>query len=1055
MSERDTPSIPGSDDRGAPGSSHGDATQPSASGAHLAVLRTSAVRYELLDEIAQGGMGIVYRATDSALGREVAVKVLRDRFAPDSSAARRFVDEARIAGQLQHPCIPAIHDVGAGPDGRPFLAMKLIKGLTLDELLRSRPDPGADRGRFVAVFEQVCQAIAFAHAHQVIHRDLKPPNVMVGAFGEVQVMDWGLAKVLGANARATAAEDETLATEIRSLREFEGGETQAGSVLGTPAYMPPEQAAGAVDQIDERSDVFGLGAILAVILTGRPPFVADAAESTRVLAAQGRVQDCFGRLDASGAEPDLVALCKRCLSPEKADRPRDAGEVALAVAGLRARANERARQAELDRVRAEGDRARAEAEAREQRKRRRAQAALAVVLLAAVGLVAFGLWREDRRTARLARERAAARALASERLGASLDRAATAFRQGRPIEAGAALDRAGELLDPADAADLRGRYTDLRADEAAVAELDRIWARANTIVDDRAPGVNRRAGGSLRFDDDAARTGYPAAMAARGLDVGGDLSVAAARISGSAIRDRLIDALDDWLPVAAPADRRRLCDLLARSDPDPDRNGIRAAHAEPGRLPTVFARPPAEAALPVAARAAMSPAVPAAQALAVLRAAAARRPDDFRILYAAGIRMLRAEPSAAVGYFRAATGLRPDNLAAVNGLAFALHRSGGHEEAVPYYLRAIEIDSGFGSAYLNLADVIKMGADPAPAVAHFEREVGRDPRRAMSHFGLGMALRDHDPRRASAAFRESLEIDDTFAMAHNYLGYVLNGRAPADEVIRCYRRAIERDPTFAFPHYNVAEVLRVQKRDVPGAIVEYREALRLFPEHTFSHLALGQALGMQGDLRGAAMHLRRVIEINPKFLAAYRPLGRVLMRSGDVAGAVELYRECVRLFPTADAGYDDLIQALGRQGANAEGVRVYREAMLRADSTWPEEVRRRLRYNAACCAVLAGTGSGRDAPPEADRSIFRQHALDWLRAERLACEEDAGSGTAAAVAATHGFLKHWLDDGDLAPVREADAVGRLPRAEQDAWKQLWIDVRRLLEATTPSPRPTK
>ena len=157
---------------------------------------------ELLEEIAQGGMGIVYRATDAALGREVAVKMLRDRFA-DSSAARRFVDEARIAGQLQHPGIPAIHDVGVGLDGRPFLAMKLIKGRTLDELLRDRPDPGADRGRFAAVFEQICQAVGFAHAHQVIHRDLKPPNIMVGSFGEVQVMDWGLAKVLTANPIAT------------------------------------------------------------------------------------------------------------------------------------------------------------------------------------------------------------------------------------------------------------------------------------------------------------------------------------------------------------------------------------------------------------------------------------------------------------------------------------------------------------------------------------------------------------------------------------------------------------------------------------------------------------------------------------------------------------------------------------------------------------------------------------------------------------------------------------------------------------------------------------
>jgi serine/threonine protein kinase len=146
-------------------------------------------RYDLLDEIARGGMGVIYCAIDSAFSREVAIKVLQEKFAPDSSAARRFADEARITGQLQHPGIPPVHDLGLLPDGRPFLAMKLIKGQTLQELLASRPEPSAERGRFVAAFEQVCQALAYAHARGVIHRDLKPAKAprfreAVGRTGE-------------------------------------------------------------------------------------------------------------------------------------------------------------------------------------------------------------------------------------------------------------------------------------------------------------------------------------------------------------------------------------------------------------------------------------------------------------------------------------------------------------------------------------------------------------------------------------------------------------------------------------------------------------------------------------------------------------------------------------------------------------------------------------------------------------------------------------------------------------------------------------------------------
>jgi tetratricopeptide (TPR) repeat protein len=367
---------------------------------------TAAHRYALGEEIARGGMGVIWRALDTTLGREVAVKVLHDKYGPDSVIARRFADEARITAQLQHPAIPPVHDLGTLPDGRPFLAMKLIKGQTLDELLSARSDPSAERGRLVAVFEQVCQAVAYAHAHGVIHRDLKPANVMVGAFGEVQLMDWGLAKVLASreSPRPPSDPDATLvATRVVSLRDSDGMFTQAGSVLGTPSYMPPEQAIGAVNQIDAQSDVFGLGAILAVILTGRPPFRGDTSESTRQLAAMGKVQDCFSRLEGCGADPELIALCKHCLAPEKADRPADGGAAARAVAALRAAADERARRAELDKVRVEGEKAAAEARSLERRKRRRLWlGAAAALVLALVGGLSAVLAVQQRANADLA-----------------------------------------------------------------------------------------------------------------------------------------------------------------------------------------------------------------------------------------------------------------------------------------------------------------------------------------------------------------------------------------------------------------------------------------------------------------------------------------------------------------------------------------------------------------------------------------------------------------------------------------------------------------------------
>src|SRR5262245_26344735 len=231
--------------------------------------------------------------------------------------------------------------------------MKLIKGNTLDAILKERADPSADRGRLLGIFEAVCQAVGYAHAHRVLHRDLKPANVMVGAFGEVQVMDWGLAKVLGqetpATVEALAAERTAAWTQLSPTPEA-GSHTQAGSLIGTPAFIAPEQAVGEIERVNERSDVFGLGALLAVILTGKPPYVGETFEAVRVQAVRGKLEDCFARLDGSGAEPELVALCKQCLAFEPAERPADAGVVAVAVAGLRAAADERARRAELERA---------------------------------------------------------------------------------------------------------------------------------------------------------------------------------------------------------------------------------------------------------------------------------------------------------------------------------------------------------------------------------------------------------------------------------------------------------------------------------------------------------------------------------------------------------------------------------------------------------------------------------------------------------------------------------------------------------------------------------
>jgi serine/threonine-protein kinase len=340
------------------------------------------LRYELEDEIARGSMASVWRARDLCLGRDIAVKVLLEPHHTRSELARRFADEARIASQLQHPGIAPIFNVGSLPDGRPFFTMKLVKGQTLAKLLAERISPHQHLSRFMAAFEQVCQTMAYAHARGVIHRGLKPEDVMVGAFGEVQVMDWGLSKVLPPDSRERNRPEghTSAAADTPPPGTNDNGSpaaTPTWAVVGSPAYMAPEQTRGEVQRVDERADVFSLGAILCEILTGSSPFLADAPTTTRS-AQKDALTATLVRLEDCGADAELVTLAKACLAAEPEHRPRDAGEVARTNGTARASWEARLRQAELDQVRTG-----------EKRKRRRLALAGAAAILALIGLSTY------------------------------------------------------------------------------------------------------------------------------------------------------------------------------------------------------------------------------------------------------------------------------------------------------------------------------------------------------------------------------------------------------------------------------------------------------------------------------------------------------------------------------------------------------------------------------------------------------------------------------------------------------------------------------------------
>ncbi|MFO0937647.1 MAG: serine/threonine-protein kinase, partial [Gemmataceae bacterium] len=340
-----------------------------ASSVNLLVELKLSERYRMGVSIARGGCGAIYQAWDQLLDRSVAVKILLADD-PTHVELKRFADEARVLGQLQHPHIPPVYDFGkilvsdavylACQDDeptprlnqtplprpacreRPFLAMKLVAGKTLAQILKSHSSQ-TKRLDLLPVFESICQAVGYAHEVGFIHRDLKPANVMVGAFGEVQVMDWGLAKNIAVR---ETVDDLPIRTDIAG-----DDLTLCGTVMGTPDYMPPEQARGEIDRIDERSDVFSLGAILFEILTGTPPLTGAITEVVRGYACEKYI-DRLTILDAIEGDTELKSLVKQCLSPDPAQRPRNGKEVADAIMSYRLDAERRVRQAEMQSVQA-------------------------------------------------------------------------------------------------------------------------------------------------------------------------------------------------------------------------------------------------------------------------------------------------------------------------------------------------------------------------------------------------------------------------------------------------------------------------------------------------------------------------------------------------------------------------------------------------------------------------------------------------------------------------------------------------------------------------------
>jgi serine/threonine-protein kinase len=1051
--------------------------------------------YLIEGEIACGGIGIVLRARDPRFRRRLAVKVLQARHADQPDLVQRFLEEAQVMGQLQHPGVPPVHDLGELEDGRPFFAMKLIQGRTLAQLLKERKEPGQDLPRFLAVFEQVCQAVAYAHSKGVIHRDLKPSNVMVGTFGEVQVMDWGFAKVLGQERTTETAEEET-STIATARTEAPGQSSQVGTVLGTPAYMAPEQARGEVERLNERCDVFGLGAILCQILTGSPPYRGPDRQAVVQQAMEGNLAGAWARLEGCGAEAELVQLAGGCLAAGRDDRPEDAGKVAQAMAAYRVGVEERLRAAELER-------AQAMVKDQEERKRRKLAVGLAAAVLALLILIGGGwLWLEWQATLREQELRQGTKA--------ALEKAAGLQKESRWKEARAVLEQELDRVGDTGPVYLRQRLAKKRTDLILVGRLDDAHLKAATWLQDH-------------FDIGAAERDYTTAFRKAGLgQPGEDVQVVAARVRGSAVREQLVAALDDWAQMTE--DQRRLAWLLAvarQADPDPWRDRFRDPRVWQDRL-----------ALERLARevrvAQLSPQLltnlakllfrSGGDGMPYLKAAQARYPQDFWLNFILANAFHAARQiEEAIAYYRAALSLRSLTIPVYNNLGAALQAKGQLDEAIACFHKALALNPKYAPAHGNLGLALHAKGDLDGAIACWQKALALDPKLAQAHYSLGNALHQQGQLdEAIACYRQTLTLIPKYAEAHTHLGNALYEKDRAEEAIACHRKAIALNPKLAKAHTSLGNALAAQGQ-LEKAVACHRKAIALSPRYAKAHNNLGTALYAKKDVAGAIACYRQALALDPRYATAYTNLGVALMGKGDLSAAIACCHKALAMEPQSALARATLALALLRQGHFAAAqragqhaldllparaplrtqmtrhlqfcerlllldsklqavlkrearprtviealalgrlcqlykrfyvasVRFYTDAFA-AEPKRANEFRLGARFNAACAAACAAAGQGEDANKldEKERTRLRRQALNWLQADLKAWTAILEKGIAQDQTPAQRMLIRWQGDPALASLRDEAGLAWLPEDERRACRQLWADVASLLQ----------
>jgi tetratricopeptide (TPR) repeat protein len=835
-------------------------------------------RFEVLDGLGAGGMGRLLRARDPRLEREVAIKLLAERYTGSGEHLRRFEQEARAASALNHPNIVTIYEIGEH-DGYPYIAMELVEGKSLRALV-SEGFPSMRR--LVHIAAQLSDGLAAAHEKGIVHRDLKPENVMVTRAGLVKILDFGLAKLaagpLGTGGKT--ADQDTADVPTANLPVS----TQTGHVLGTVGYMSPEQARGL--SIDFRSDQFALGTILFEMLAGRRPFDGPSPFDTLHAIVYDEPED-LTRLNPH-VPATLACLAQRCLAKDPDARFASTADLAQELAAIR------------DHLTEAGSRVTGWIQPMSQPARARSIAIGAAVLVA---FAAGGLWLARGRSPAIAGTVAAP---VARRVAVLPFRDLSGTASGGRIGEGFAETVSAHLGSGNSLAVLPAGAVD----EGAL-DLSALAKRTGAQVVVR---------GSLQFEGNRVRatwaviepegrhisTGSAEGSPARLLDLQDEVARRTAAALGLAPAPTAVAGGTDF------AGDRYLESLghLRRYENEA------SVDAAIRILEELGSAAPVQAALArafLAKHTITGDRTWAGRAIEAGRKAAALEPSLGPVRETRGqIDLLEGRPTEAAAEFRRALEAQPNSVEAHIGLAVALERQGRTVEAERAYRRAIEIQPGWWSTWSNLGVFQLLRGNPAGALESFRKAATLSPDNTRVIDNLGIAFQQLGRyEEAIAEYQRSIAIRPT-ASALSNLGTCWFFLGRYGDAVSAYRRALSAQPDNGVLWLNLGDALRWNGEKTAlvhqayGRAIEVLEAdLRVTPRDSDRQTSLALALARTGNHRLAKVHAGTALEIDPGSAYALYQVALVRLAGGETAPAIELIGRALEAgYPTAELQRD-------------------------------------------------------------------------------------------------------------------------------------------------------